>query len=155
MTGSQNTRGYERYFAIDTHREYHLVGGQNEDREWVVPPRRVSIEKFPEWAQKTFCAGDVVVLETTTNVWNTYDIVAPLASRVFVANAAAVRDSGSARQDGQGRYQTPAEIAFWRDSPGSVGTARACARVTLLHILSQLSGENGDDDPQPFEQPAA
>jgi len=42
MTGSQNTRGYERYFAIDTHREYHLVGGQNEDREWVVPPRRVS-----------------------------------------------------------------------------------------------------------------
>jgi len=76
MTGSQNTRGYERYFAIDTHREYHLVGRQNEDREWVVPPRRVSIEKFPEWAQKTFCAGDVVVLETTTNVCNTYDIVA-------------------------------------------------------------------------------
>ena len=44
MTGSQNTRGYERYFAIDTHREYHLVGGQNEDRAWVISPRRVSIE---------------------------------------------------------------------------------------------------------------
>ncbi len=97
MKQSQNTRGYERYFAIDTHREYHLVGGQNEDQEWVVPPRRVSIEKFPEWAQKTFCAGDIVVLETTTNVWDTYDIVAPLASRVLVANAAAVGEIAGAR----------------------------------------------------------
>ena len=97
MKQSQNTRGYERYFAIDTHREYHLVGGQNEDQDWVVSPRRVSIEKFPEWAQKTFCAGDIVVLETTTNVWDTYDIVAPLASRVLVANAAAVGEIAGAR----------------------------------------------------------
>ena len=97
MKGSQNTKGYERYFAIDTHREYHLVGGQNEDQEWVVSPRRVSIEKFPEWAQKNFRAEDIVVLETTTNVWDTYDIVAPLASRVLVANAAAVGEIAGAR----------------------------------------------------------
>jgi Transposase len=97
MKQTQNTRGYERYFAIDTHREYHLVGGQNEDQEWVVNPRRVSIEKFPEWAQKNFRAGDIVVLETTTNVWDTYDIVAPLAGRVLVANAAAVGEIAGAR----------------------------------------------------------
>lgn len=97
MKQSQNTRGYERYFAIDTHREYHLVGGQNEDQEWVVSPRRVSIEKFPEWAQQTFCTGDIVVLETTSNVWETYDVVAPLASRVLVANAAGVGEIAGAR----------------------------------------------------------
>ncbi len=97
MKQTQNTRGYERYFAIDTHREYHLVGGQNEDQEWVVNPRRVSIEKFPEWAQKNFRAGDIVILETTTNVWDTYDIVAPLAGRVLVANAAAVGEIAGAR----------------------------------------------------------
>jgi transposase len=97
MKQTQNTRGYKRYFAIDTHREYHLVGGQNEDQEWVVNPRRVSIEKFPEWAQKNFRAGDIVVLETTTNVWDTYDIVAPLAGRVLVANAAAVGEIAGAR----------------------------------------------------------
>jgi hypothetical protein len=34
-------------------------------------------EKFPEWAKKNIRAGDIVVLETTTNVWATYDIVAP------------------------------------------------------------------------------
>jgi transposase len=97
MKQTQNTRGFERYFAIDTHREYHLVGGQNEDQEWVVNPRRVSIEKFAEWAQKNFRAGDIVVLETTTNVWDTYDIVAPLAGRVLVANAAAVGEIAGAR----------------------------------------------------------
>ncbi|MCJ7435096.1 MAG: IS110 family transposase [Anaerolineales bacterium] len=97
MKHTQNTRGYKRYFAIDTHREYHLVGGQNEDQEWEVNPRRISIEKFPEWAQKNLRAGDIVVLETTTNVWDTYDIVAPLASRVLVANAAAVGEIAGAR----------------------------------------------------------
>ena len=97
MKQTQNTRGYARYFAIDTHREYHLVGGQNEEQAWVVNPRRVSIEKFPEWAKKNFRKGDIVVLETTTNVWETYDVVAPLASRVLVANAGAVGEIVGAR----------------------------------------------------------
>ena len=97
MKKTQNTRGYERYFAIDTHREYHLVGGQNADQKWVVNPRRVSIEKFAEWAQKNLREGDIVVLETTTNVWDTYDIIAPLVSRVLVANAAAVGEIAGAR----------------------------------------------------------
>jgi hypothetical protein len=48
----------------------------------------VSIAKFGEWAKKNIRPGDIVVLETTTNVWAIYDIVAPLASRVLVANAA-------------------------------------------------------------------
>jgi transposase len=37
------------------------------------------------------------VLETTTNVWATYDIVAPLAGRVLVANAAEVEEIAKAR----------------------------------------------------------
>ena len=65
--------------------------------EWVLNRRRVSIEKFPEWAKKNIRAGDIVVLETTTNVWTIYDIVAPLASRVLVANAAEVGEIAGAR----------------------------------------------------------
>ena len=38
-----------------------------------------------------------MVLETTTNVWATYDIVVPLASRVLVANAAEVEEIAKAR----------------------------------------------------------
>ena len=97
MNKGQNTRGYQRYMALDIHREYILVGAQDEEKGWVLMPRRVSIEKFREWAKKNIRVGDIVVLETTTNVWATYDIVAPLASRVLVANAAEVGEIANAR----------------------------------------------------------
>jgi transposase len=97
MNKVQNTRGYERYMAMDIHREYILVGAWNEEKEWILTPRRVSIERFPEWTKKNIGEGDIVVLETTTNVWATYDIVAPLASRVLVANAAEVEEIAKAR----------------------------------------------------------
>lgn len=97
MNKGQNTRGYERYLAFDNHREYILAGGQNEDQEWVLTPRRVSITKFPEWAQKNLRKGDIVVLETTTNVWEAYDIIEPLVSRVLVANASAMGEIVGAR----------------------------------------------------------
>ena len=97
MKTNQNTRGYARYLACDIHREYILVGGQNEDQEWVLTPRRVSLEKFPEWAAKNLRQGDIVILETTTNVWETYDVIVPWVSRVLVANAAAVGEIVGAR----------------------------------------------------------
>jgi transposase len=97
MKKGQDTRGYERYMALDIHREYILVGAWHEEKDWVLTPRRVSTEKFPEWAKKNIRSGDIVVLETTTNVWATYDIVAPLASRVLVANAAEVGEIANAR----------------------------------------------------------
>ena len=97
MKKGQDTRGYERYLALDIHREYILVGGWNEKKEWVLAPRRVSIQKFPEWAKKNIRQGDIVVLETTTNVWTIYDLVAPLASWVLVANATEVWELAGAR----------------------------------------------------------
>jgi transposase len=97
MNKGQNTRGYARYIACDIHREYILVGGQNEEQAWVLAPRRVSIEKFPEWAARNLRQGDIVILETTTNVWETYDVIAPLVSRVLVANAASVGEIVGAR----------------------------------------------------------
>ena len=97
MKKGQDTRGYERYMALDIHREYILVGAWDEEKEWVLKPCRVSIEKFPEWAKKNIRKGDILVLETTTNVWATYDIVAPVAGRVLVANAGEVEEIAKAR----------------------------------------------------------
>jgi transposase len=97
MKKGQDTRGYERYLALDIHREYLLVGGWNEEKKWVLTPRRVGIDKFSEWAKQNIRPGDIVVLETTTNVWTIYDIVVSLASRVLVANAAEVGEIAGAR----------------------------------------------------------
>lgn len=97
MEEEKKTRGYGRYVAIDIHKEYVLVGGQNAKQEWVLPPRQISMAKFREWAIANLQEGDAVVLETTTNVWDIYDIVAPQATRTVVAHAGAVRQIAEAR----------------------------------------------------------
>ena len=97
MKGTEDTSQIERYIALDIHKEYVLAGGQNAEQEWVMPPRRISMAKFRGWAAANLHAGDAVVLETTTNVWDIYDIVAPLVTRTVVAHAGAVRQIAEAR----------------------------------------------------------
>ena len=97
MKGSKNTRGIQRYIALDIHKEYVLAGGMNARQEWVMQPRRIEMGRLREWATANLCEGDAVVLETTTNVWDIYDIVAPLVTRAVVAHAGAVRQIAEAR----------------------------------------------------------
>jgi transposase len=97
MKFEKDTSGIERYIGFDIHKEYALVGGQNARQEWVMQPRRVGLEKFREWAQSNLQPGDAAIIETTTNVWDVYDIVAPLVSYVVVAHAGGVRQIAEAR----------------------------------------------------------
>ncbi len=97
MKFEKDTRGIKRYIAFDIHKEYALVGGQNAQQEWVMAPRRIGMEKLREWAAANLRQGDAVVIETTTNVWDVYDIVEPLVSYVVVAHAGGVRQIAEAR----------------------------------------------------------
>jgi transposase len=97
MKFEKDTSGIERYIALDIHKEYVLAGGQNARQEWVMQPRRVGIEKFREWAEANLRVGDALVIETTTNVWDVYDIVAPLVNYAVVAHAGGVRQIAEAR----------------------------------------------------------
>ncbi len=97
MKLSFNAIPIERYVALDIHKEYVMAGGMNAAQEWVLRPRRVEMERFHAWAAANLRAGDAVVLETTTNVWDIYDVVSPLVSRTVVAHAAAVRQIAEAR----------------------------------------------------------
>jgi len=87
----------ERYIAIDLHKEYVMVGGKNEQQEWTLRPRRVQMSRFRDWAQKNLKPSDAVMIETTCNVWDIYDIVAPLVSKTLVAHAGKVRQIAEAR----------------------------------------------------------
>ena len=97
MNGMEVASQIERYIALDIHKEYVLAGGQNAKQEWVMPPRQIKMAKFREWASANLREGDAVVIETTTNVWDIYDVVAPLATRTVVAHAGAVRQIAEAR----------------------------------------------------------
>ena len=92
-----NSKDIQRYIALDIHKEYVMVGAMNTAQEWVIRSKRVEMSQFRAWAAKNLCSGDAVVIETTTNVWDIYDIVAPLVSRTVVAHAGAVRQIAEAR----------------------------------------------------------
>jgi len=92
-----NTRAIQRYIALDIHKEYILAGGMNASQAWVLSPHKIEMSKFREWAKKNLCESDAVVIETTTNVWDIYDIVQLLVGRAVVAHAGAVRQIAEAR----------------------------------------------------------
>ena len=97
MNLTPETIPLERYIALDLHKHYIMVGGQNRNQEWVLRPRRVLMPRFRAWAAQHLKSGDAVVLETTGNVWDIYDIVAPLVSKTVVAHAGKVRQIAEAR----------------------------------------------------------
>jgi len=69
----------------------------NTSQEWILPPRKLEMSRFEEWAKRHLCESDAVVIETTTNVWDIYDIVQPLVGHAVVAHARAVRQIAEAR----------------------------------------------------------
>ena len=88
-----NPKDIQRYIALDIHKEYVMVGAMNPAQEWVIRPRRVEMMHFRSWAANNLQVGDAVVIETTTNVWDIHDIVAPFVTRTVVAHAGAVRQT--------------------------------------------------------------
>ena len=97
MNSSPETIPIQRYIAVDSHKEYVFIGGMNDQQKWSLRPRRVQMSRFRDWAHQNLKPGDAVVLETTGNVWDIYDVVAPLVSKTVVAHAGKVRQIAEAR----------------------------------------------------------
>ena len=97
MKAFPETIPIQRYIAIDIHKQYLMVGGKNDQQEWVLRPRKVQMSRFRDWAGKNLKSDDAVVIETTSNVWDIYDIVTPLVNETKVANAYKVRQIAEAR----------------------------------------------------------
>ena len=96
MNACPATIPLQRYIASDSHPEYVMVGGLNCQKEWNLRPRKVPMPRFRAWAVENRQTGDAVVWETTANVWDIYDIVAPLVRKTVVANAYQVRQIAAA-----------------------------------------------------------
>lgn len=95
MNNSPQT--FERYLALDIHKHYVVVGGVNAEQTMILPPRRLNLGEWALWMPKCLHATDAVVLEATTNAWQFYDQVAPLAGRTVVAHPGLVKVIASAR----------------------------------------------------------
>lgn len=97
MSEDGQTRGSRRYIGLDIHKQYCVIGGV--DREGRVMLRAVRVEhaELEGWLKKNLLPTDHVVIESTTNAWHVYDLLAPLVERVVVANPAKVKQIATAR----------------------------------------------------------
>ena len=73
-----------RYLAIDLHKRCLVIGGVNQMQTVVLKPRKVALEKWPEWAGKHPRSTDEIVLEATGNTWSIVDELESLVARVVV-----------------------------------------------------------------------
>lgn len=111
----------QRYIAIDIHKHYVVVGGMNRQKEWLLRTRRVRMSRLPEWIQKNLTPSDAVVIESTSNAWDIYDLINPLVTKTLVANPLKV-----------------GEIAGAKVTPALAGGARETDRLDVERLLTLL-----------------
>jgi transposase len=97
MSEERNTRGSKRYVALDIHKHYCVVAGVDREGRVLLQPVRVEHADLESWLKKHLCSTDQVVIESTTNAWHVYDLLAPLVERVVVANPIRVKQIAQAR----------------------------------------------------------
>jgi transposase len=97
MNEDGNTRGSKRYVALDIHKHYCVVAGVDREGRVLLQPVRVEHADLESWLKKHLCSTDQVVIESTTNAWHVYDLLAPLVERVVVANPIRVKQIAQAR----------------------------------------------------------
>ncbi len=90
-------QAWTRYIAIDIHKHYLMIGGIDAHKRIVLPPRKVELHRWLDWAQANLHPSDAVVLEATTNAWVIYDQVVTLVGRAVVAHPAKVKLIAEAR----------------------------------------------------------
>jgi transposase len=97
MSVERNTRGAKRYVALDIHKHYCVIAGVDREGRILLQPIRVEHADLEAWLKKHLCSTDQVVIESTTNAWHVYDLLAPLVERVVVANPIRVKQIAQAR----------------------------------------------------------
>ena len=120
MSEDENTRGSRRYIALDIHKQYSVIGGVDREGRVVLHAVRVEHANLEGWLQKNLLPTDHVVIESTTNVWHVYDLLAPLVERVVPAD----RDCQS--EDRCARYVHPGTSSGSQPGLGCVGATCPC-----------------------------
>ena len=92
-----NPNSSPRFIALDIHKHYALVAAVDREGQPLMKPRKVTNEQLPDWATGHLFPDDLVVIESTTNAWHVYDLLAPLVAEVKVANPIRIKQIAQAR----------------------------------------------------------
>jgi transposase len=85
-SGTLKEHSARRYIGLDVHKHYLMAVGVDDDRNVVLPVRRVEFSYLEAWMKKTLTKQDDVALEMTTNTWQLYDELCAYAGSVLVVH---------------------------------------------------------------------
>ena len=51
-------QSWSRFIAIDIHKHYLMIGGIDGHKRVVLPPRRVELSRWPDWAQANLVSSN-------------------------------------------------------------------------------------------------
>jgi transposase len=86
-----------RFVGLDLHRHDVMVGAVDTHQTIILPPQRVTLRRFAQWAARHLRPTDQVAIEATTNTWALYDLLEPHVAKVVVAHPHQVRLIASAK----------------------------------------------------------
>jgi len=84
-------RGAKRFFGLDIHKDYALAFAVDAELTPAYGPVTVTWERFAAWIKKTLTPTDAVVIEMTTNSWETHDQLLPHVHSVTVVHPPSVK----------------------------------------------------------------
>jgi transposase len=76
-----------RFFGVDLHKHFLYIAAVNSLQEIIFKPLKITLDKWPDWANNHLLPTDVVAVESTTNSWDFFDGIVNLVARVEIANA--------------------------------------------------------------------
>ena len=141
---SSNPASSPRDIALDIHKHYALVAAVDREGQVLLKPRQVTNEQLPDWAKGHLFAEDMVVIESTTNAWHVYDLLAPLVAEVKVANPIPKGEAFRIKQSTEARTKT--------DKRDALILARLLA-VNLIPDPQRGSLEAGEAFPEVWVPP--
>jgi transposase len=97
MDTTASPESIARFVALDVHKHYVMVAAIDAAQQVVLAPRKLSLERFAQWAPEHLQPTDQVVLEATANAWTLYDQLAPLVQEVKIAHPLLVKLISAAR----------------------------------------------------------
>ena len=127
----------DRYIASDIHKHYVVLGGMNQEKEYVLRMRKVRMSRLPEWVIKNLKSTDAVVIEI--NIQRLGDLRFDRAPGGKGGGRQPLEGRTNRRcqgQDGPARRRKVADLADRRYRPRSLGTTPPCQRSARFDLAS-------------------
>lgn len=76
----------QRFVACDISTQSIVIAAVDKEQQVVVSPRKMTVDRFTQWAPQNLSKTDALVFEASCDAWHWYDLLQPLVGTLTVAH---------------------------------------------------------------------